>query len=71
MEEFAPSLDAPVVVGRRGEGRWRRWHGRAQGRGEAAAQSADWEGRRCGARVEERERGIGFGVVIYVCCVYF
>jgi hypothetical protein len=31
MEESAPSLDAPVVVGRRGEGRRRRWRGRAQG----------------------------------------
>jgi hypothetical protein len=29
MEESVPSLDAPVVVGRRGEGRRRRWRGRA------------------------------------------
>jgi hypothetical protein len=36
MEESAPSLDAPAVVGRRGERRRRRWRGRAQGRGEAA-----------------------------------
>jgi hypothetical protein len=35
-EESAPSLDAPAVVGCRGEGRRRRWRGRAQGRGEAA-----------------------------------
>jgi hypothetical protein len=26
----------------------------------------NWEGRRCGARGEEREIGIGFGVV-YIC----
>jgi hypothetical protein len=37
-----------------------------QGRGEAAAQTTNWEGRRCGARGEERERWIWFGVV-YIC----
>jgi hypothetical protein len=34
-EEAAPSPDAPAAVGRRGEGRRRRWRGRAQGRDEA------------------------------------
>jgi hypothetical protein len=52
------------AVGRRGEARRWRWGG--PGRSEAAVQTADWEGRRCGARGEERERGIGFGVV-YIC----
>jgi hypothetical protein len=59
MEESAPSLDAPAAVGRRGEGRRRRWHGRAQGRCEAAAQTAVWEGMRCGARGGEGSRREG------------
>jgi hypothetical protein len=52
------------AVGRRGE--MRRWWWGGSGRCEAATQTTDLEWRRCGARGEERERGIGFGVV-YIC----